>query len=73
MENKGWASNEMRALINRQIAEGREKLILPIWIDVGSAEVRSKSPMLGKIKAGRLEEGVEKLAREISAAIIHSE
>jgi len=69
LENKAWASHEMRALINRQISEGRKKLILPVWIDVGSAEVRSKSPMLGKISARRFRDGVDELAREISAVI----
>lgn len=69
LENKAWASHEMRALINRQIAEGREKLILPVWIEVDSAEVRSKSPLLGKINAGRFRDGVEELARKINSVI----
>jgi hypothetical protein len=69
LENKAWASHEMRALIHRQIAEGRKKLILPIWIDVSSEEVRARSPMLAKIAAQRFQDGVEELAREINTVI----
>ena len=69
LENKARASHEMRALIYRQIAEGRRKLILPIWSDVSSEEVRSRSPMVAKIAARRFRDGVEELAREINAVI----
>ena len=68
LENKA-GSHEMRALIYRQIAEGRRKLILPIWSDVSSEEVRSRSPMVAKIAARRFRDGVEELAREINAVI----
>ncbi len=69
LENKAWANHEMRALINRQIAEGKKKLILPIWIDVSSEEVRSRLPLLANIAARRFQDGVEELAREINAVI----
>jgi TIR domain len=69
LENRAWASHEMRALINRQISEGSTKLILPIWIDVGSAEVRAVSPMLAKIAAARYSEGVEQLAKQIHRVV----
>jgi hypothetical protein len=69
LENKAWASHEMGALIYRQISDGRKKLILPIWIDVNSEEIRSRSPILATIVARRFRDGMEELAREINAVI----
>jgi TIR domain len=53
LQNDRWASHEMSALLNRQFNEGREDLIIPLYIGVTPMEVQKRSPLLAKAFAVR--------------------
>jgi hypothetical protein len=67
---KHWPEQELNGLATREV-EGN-KVILPVWYDVGFAEVRDYSPMLADriaaIAAKGLENVVDQLWRVVKGA-----
>ena len=65
---KNWPQNELHALAALGAAEGRNKL-LPVWHQVGHAEVAQFSPLLADVFAARMSEGFEKVVSQIGGAL----
>ncbi len=64
---KRWPRIELDALATRE--EGGKKVILPIWHNVGHADVMRWSPLLADRLAVSTEKGIEAVATEIIRAI----
>jgi len=60
---KEWPQKELDALVSRE-ASG-EKVVLPVWLDVGEDDIRRHSPLLADKVAVRSTEGVKKIAEQI--------
>ena len=60
---KNWPQYELDGLVEREM-KGRDKVILPIWHDVGSEDVMRYSPSLGGRKAVRSAQGIQKVVDE---------
>jgi hypothetical protein len=58
LENVGWGSGEMNALLNRQMSSGGKKLLLPVWLDVEKDQVVNRSVLLANIVALKSSEGM---------------
>jgi hypothetical protein len=65
---KGWPQWELDGLVARLTAE-RRPLILPIWHDVGSDEVRRYSPSLAGIVAAPSSAGVDAICEQLLQVI----
>ena len=61
---KNWPQNELDGLFACEEADGRPR-ILPIWHDIGHADLARRSPMLADRIAGKSSEGIPVLVREI--------
>lgn len=65
---KRWPRAELDALASREISSG-DRVVLPIWLDVGEALVREYSPLLADKLALRSEEGVEAIAAKLERRV----
>ena len=65
---KEWTQYELDSLVSRQTGE-KQKIILPIWCDVNSGEVRSFSPKLADLKAVQWSAGVGAITDLIMAVV----
>ena len=65
---KRWPRAELDALASREISSG-DRVVLPIWLDVGEAEVREYSPLLADKLALRSDEGVEAIVAKLEARV----
>jgi hypothetical protein len=64
--DKGWPNYELDGLVTREVAS-RQQLILPIWHNVGQAEVMQYSPTLaGKLARRTADVPLDQIAREIA-------
>jgi hypothetical protein len=68
LANGGWSKREYDSIFTREIVE-KTKLILPVWHDVSVQEVFDYSPVLADKLAVGWSEGLEAVARKLSAAI----
>ncbi|MCG2710949.1 MAG: toll/interleukin-1 receptor domain-containing protein [Candidatus Omnitrophica bacterium] len=64
---KNWTQYELDGLVHRE--NTGEKVILPIWLDVTSAEVAKYSPSLANKVAVRAEAGTEEVLQKILEVI----
>ncbi len=62
--SKRWPRAELDALASREISSG-DRVVLPIWLDVGEEKVRAYSPLLAGKLALRADEGVEQVAARL--------
>jgi TIR domain len=65
---KRWPRAELDSLASREISSG-DRVVLPIWLDVGEAEVRQYSPLLADKLALRSEEGVQAIAAKLERRV----
>jgi hypothetical protein len=66
---KPWANRELNGIVARETARG-ERLILPLWHNVGVEEVLKFSPPLADIRAVSSSIGIDKVA-SVLLQIIH--
>ncbi len=64
LSNQGWARSELQAIQTRQIFT-KEKMIIPIWLDVVAEDVAAVSYWLLDKVAMRSSEGLTSIARKI--------
>jgi TIR domain len=64
---KHWPQQELNGLATREV-EG-EKVILPVWHDIGAEAVRENSPMLADRKAVRTSQGLDVVVRMIMEVV----
>ena len=62
--SKPWPQSELDALVELQNERGR-KVILPVWLGVDAAAVRSHSPLLASRLAARSSEGMDKVISDL--------
>jgi hypothetical protein len=65
--SKEWPQRELDGLVSKEIASG--KLILPIWHKVSKEDVTAFSPILADRLAVSSEQGMDKVVKEILAAV----
>jgi hypothetical protein len=65
--SKKWPQRELDGLVAMEISSG--KLILPIWHNVSKEDVAAFSPILADRLAVSSDKGMEKIVKEILAAI----
>lgn len=65
LERKRWTDREFRSLITRELATG-EKLIIPVWLDVGQEDVAEFSLELADRVAIKASDDVEKVADKLA-------
>jgi len=65
---KGWTDYELRSLISQEILK-RDKVILPIWHEIGIQEIARYSPFLTDKFALSTSVGIDELALKVVAAI----
>jgi hypothetical protein len=70
INNSGWSKAEFSAIMNRHINEGA--VILPIWHEVGRAEVAQYSALVIDTVAGTTANGIPALADALMRAFRHS-
>lgn len=64
--DKGWPNYELDGLVTREVSGGRQ-LILPVWHNVGQADVLSYSPSLAdKLARSTADRTIEQIADEIA-------
>lgn len=68
--DKEWPQKELDGLVAREI-DGA-KVILPVWHNISSDEIRSYSPILADRLATRSSNGLERVVDDIAAAIADS-
>lgn len=64
---KRWSQFELGALVAREA--GGEKVILPVWHNLGIKDVRLRSPLLADRLAVSSAEGVERVAEVIASVV----
>jgi hypothetical protein len=64
---KPWPQRELDGLVSREVSG--IKVILPIWHDIDFEQVRMYSPMLAGLFAARSSDGMEKVVRDLRAAM----
>ena len=65
--NKEWPQRELDGLVAREV--GGAKVILPVWHNISADEIRSKSPTLADRLATRSSNGLDRVVKDITAAI----
>lgn len=68
---KEWPNRELDGLVARE--SGRDKVILPVWHNIGADEIIRYSPTLADKMAVSTSRGLEQVAREIFNAAQHKE
>jgi len=68
LSNNGWTKIEYDSTFTRELVE-RKRVILPVWHNIGSADVYKYSPILADRVAAQWSEGVEETARKLLRAI----
>jgi hypothetical protein len=66
--SKQWPQRELDGLVAREASDGAKR-ILPVWHGVGQADVASFSPMLASRLAVDTSRGLDRVVREIEAAV----
>ncbi|WP_210421880.1 toll/interleukin-1 receptor domain-containing protein [Bradyrhizobium nitroreducens] len=61
---KRWTQRELNGLVAREMHEGRE-LVLPIWHNIGPAEIIEHSPPLADVLAANSSTGLERVVSEL--------
>jgi hypothetical protein len=67
---KHWPQKELNGLATRE-ANG-EKVILPVWHEIGFAEVRGYSPTLADLKAVETKRGLPHVVEQIMEVVSHT-
>ena len=65
---KQWAQWELDGLAARETSSGT-KVLLPVWHQVGHAEVAAHSPLLASKRAARISDGLEQVADEVAGVL----
>lgn len=65
--SKDWTRAELDGLFSREV--GGEKVILPIWHDIGFAGIKEHSPLIAGKLAASTSDGLGKVANQILSAI----
>jgi TIR domain len=65
---KQWPQNELDGLMARETASG-EKAILPVWHNLGAAELVKAAPVLADRVACRSSEGIDSIVKKILEAL----
>lgn len=66
---KQWTDWELDGLVQRHVSS-TSPVIIPIWLDVSSQEVRKRSPSLANIVAIRSSLGVDAVAQQLHQIIV---
>jgi hypothetical protein len=69
LAKKPWTERELDGLTTREVTEGAVKVILPIWHEVGHAEVAAYSPTLADRHAASTADGLDAVIAEIEAVL----
>lgn len=64
---KDWAQIELDGLVQKEI--GGKKVILPVWHEITSRDVRKYSPILAGRLAGTTDKGIDPLVEELISAM----
>lgn len=64
---KGWPQAELDGLFTRELKGG--KVILPVWHNLDSADVRKHSPIIASRLAARTSEGLDEVVRKIMRVV----
>lgn len=64
VSNPGWNRGEFNAIVTRHFSAGGG-VLLPIWHEVGRAEVAAYSPLVADIVALRWSDGIENIATKL--------
>lgn len=64
---KDWPQKELDGLVAREV--GGLKLILPVWHNLGVAELRAKSPLLADRVAMSSTQGMDHVVQELLRAV----
>lgn len=67
--SKKWPQNELNGLFS--LEEKDKKVILPVWHDVGEAEVKKYSPILADRLAAKSEDGILAVVQEIKRSVAY--
>ena len=71
ISNNGWTKTEFDSIFTRQILE-EEKLVLPVWYQVGRKDVYDYSPSLSNVYALNWEQiGEEKVCQQLYSVIMN--
>lgn len=65
--SKEWPNKELDALVARE--DGKEKVILPIWHNIGAGEIVSYSPILASKLAVSTQKGIEFVANSVGNVV----
>ncbi|GAK61063.1 PBS lyase HEAT-like repeat domain protein [Candidatus Vecturithrix granuli] len=65
---KAWAQEELRTLLELELA-GKIERIIPIWHQIGKAQILQRFPSLGHCRATSTDTGLEQVALEILKAV----
>ncbi len=68
--SKKWPVSELNGLF--ALETSNQKLILPIWLNIGEDDVRNFSPILADRKAVAADKGIDVVVREIELAVQNS-
>ncbi len=69
--SKGWATNELRSALARQIREN-EKIVVPFLIDIEFVDLISHFPEFENIFCGNLDNGLAYAAQQINKILAYS-
>ncbi len=65
--SKDWPKSELDGLFSREI--GGEKVILPVWHNLGFEEIKNYSPLIAGKFAASTSDGLAKVTKQILSAI----
>jgi hypothetical protein len=66
---KHWPQKELDGLVAREVGGDSVKVILPVWHNIGAAEIRAYSPTLADRLAASSAKGLEQVTGELLQAI----
>lgn len=69
LENEKWAKHEFSNLLAREISQGSQKVILPVWHNVDVPELSEYSYVLVDKVAGKTKDGLDKLADDLEGVL----
>jgi hypothetical protein len=68
LRNEGWARREFDSIYTREIVE-KQKVILPVWVDVTKEELYQYSPILADRVATIWSTGIDDVVKRLASAI----